>query len=198
MEFAVLLPAASTHTADPGWVSGFAQHAEQCGFESVVAIEHTVVIDGYRSAYPYDPSGRMDLAPDCPIPDPLDLLAYLAGRTSRIGLATGVLVLPNHHPVVLAKRAATIDALSNGRLRLAVGMGWMAEEIEACGVDFASRGRRADRIAAFAPYRRTLRPRHTPRPLSSRPLTSERRNQSIRRSHSYATGHASRGGHRTR
>jgi probable F420-dependent oxidoreductase len=53
-------------------------------------------------------------------------------------------VLPNHHPVVLAKRAATLDRLSGGRLRLCVGMGWMREEIEACGVDFGSRGRRAD------------------------------------------------------
>ena len=79
-----------------------------------------------------------------PSPIPLDLLAFLAGHTSRLGLATGVLVLPNHHPVVLAKRAATVDALSGGRLRLCVGVGWLREEIEACGVDFASRGRRAD------------------------------------------------------
>jgi probable F420-dependent oxidoreductase len=78
------------------------------------------------------------------VPDPLDLLAFLAGCTERLGLATGVLVLPNHHPVVLAKRVATVDALSGGRLRLCVGMGWLKEEIEACGTEFASRGRRAD------------------------------------------------------
>ena len=78
-----------------------------------------------------------------PRPDPLDLLAFLAGQTGRLGLATGVLVLPNHLPVVLAKRAATVDALSGGRLRLTVGMGWM-KEIEACGAAFDSRGRRAD------------------------------------------------------
>ena len=97
-----------------------------------------------HSVYPYDESGRVELAADCPVPDPLDLLAFLAGQTGRLGLATGVLVLPNHHPVVLAKRAATVDALSGGRLRLAVGMGWMKEEIEACGAAFDSRGRRAD------------------------------------------------------
>ena len=96
------------------------------------------------SIYPYDESGRVELAADCPVPDPLDLLAFLAGQTERLGLATGVLVLPNHHPVVLAKRAATVDALSGGRLRLTVGMGWMKEEIEACGAAFDSRGRRAD------------------------------------------------------
>jgi probable F420-dependent oxidoreductase len=94
--------------------------------------------------YPYDSSGRVGLAADCPIPDPLDLLTFLAGHTSRLGLATGVLVLPNHHPVVLAKRAATVDALSGGRLRLCVGVGWLKEELAACGAEFDTRGRRAD------------------------------------------------------
>ncbi|MBV8347838.1 MAG: TIGR03619 family F420-dependent LLM class oxidoreductase, partial [Mycolicibacterium sp.] len=81
---------------------------------------------------------------DCPVPDALDLLAFIAGHTDTLGLATGVLVLPNHHPVVLAKRAATVDALSGGRLRLCVGVGWLKEEIEACGTTFGTRGRRAD------------------------------------------------------
>ncbi|KAB2381323.1 LLM class F420-dependent oxidoreductase [Actinomadura montaniterrae] len=144
MKYAVLLPVAAGVTADPAWIGEYVRHAEDCGYESVGAVEHAVVASGYSSVYPYDSSGRMELADDLDIPDPLDLLAYLAGRTSRIGLATGVLVLPNHHPVVLAKRLATIDALSGGRLRLVVGMGWMREEIEACGADFDSRGRRGD------------------------------------------------------
>lgn len=140
MKYAVLVPPG----ADPVFVGEFAAHADALGFESLVVVEHTVVVSSYESVYPYDASGRMDLADDCPIPDPLDLLAFLAARTTRIGLATGVLVLPNHHPVALAKRAATVDVLSAGRLRLCVGMGWMREEIEACGVDFATRGRRGD------------------------------------------------------
>jgi probable F420-dependent oxidoreductase len=144
LKYAVLAPVAAGTTAEPAWIGEFAVHAEACGFESIVVVEHTVVISGYDSAYPYATSGRMELADDCRIPDPLDLLAFLAGRTSRIILATGVLVLPNHHPVMLAKRAATLDSLSGGRLRLCVGMGWMREEVEACGTDFASRGRRAD------------------------------------------------------
>jgi probable F420-dependent oxidoreductase len=122
----------------------FARHVEACGFESLVVVEHTVLMTEYTSVYPYDTSGRVELPADCPVPDPLDLLAFLAGVTSRLELATGVLVLPNHHPVVLAKRVATVDALSRGRLRLCVGMGWLKEEIEACGAEFASRGRRAD------------------------------------------------------
>ncbi|WP_149262511.1 LLM class F420-dependent oxidoreductase [Actinomadura sp. K4S16] len=144
MRYSVLLPVAAGVTADPAWVGEYARHAEACGFESVGAVEHAVVASGYSSVYPYARSGRMELADDVDIPDPLDLLAFLAGRTSRIGLATGVLVLPNHHPVVLAKRLATVDALSGGRLRLVVGMGWMREEIEACGADFETRGRRGD------------------------------------------------------
>jgi len=144
LKFGVVAPVAAGITADPHWMAAFARHLEACGFESIVVVEHTVLATRYDSVYPYDPSGRVELAADCPVPDPLDLLSFLAGHTDRLGLATGVLVLPNHHPVVLAKRAATVDALSDGRLRLCVGVGWLREEIEACGTAFESRGRRAD------------------------------------------------------
>ncbi len=125
-------------------MAAFARQVEACGFESLVVVEHTVLATRYDSVYPYDPSGRVELPADCPVPDPLDLLAFLAAHTDTLGLATGVLVLPNHHPVVLAKRVATVDALSEGRLRLVVGVGWLKEEIESCGADFATRGRRTD------------------------------------------------------
>lgn len=144
MKYAVLAPVGANVTADPRWLTGFAQHAEACGFESIVVVDHPVVIAGYQSRYPYDASGRFDLAEDCDIPDPLDLLAFIAARTESLGLATGVLILPHQHPVILAKRVATLDRLSGGRVRLCVGVGWMREETEACGVDFTSRGRRAD------------------------------------------------------
>jgi probable F420-dependent oxidoreductase len=144
LKVGVVAPVSAGVTADPDWMVTFAQHVEACGFESIIAVEHTVLATSYNSIYPYDSSGRVELAADCPVPDPLDLLAFLAGHTSRLGLATGVLVLPNHHPVVLAKRVATVDALSGGRLRLCVGVGWLREEIEACGTEFESRGRRAD------------------------------------------------------
>jgi len=143
-KFAVIAPVAAGVTADPTWMTAFARHVEACGFESIVAVEHTVLMTQYSSVYPYDESGRVEIPADCPVPDPLDLLAFLAASTTTLGLATGVLVLPNHHPVVLAKRVATLDALSAGRVRLAVGMGWLREEIEACGAPFDSRGRRAD------------------------------------------------------
>ena len=123
MKFAVIAPVAAGITADAAWMSAFVRHVEACGFESIVAVEHVVMMTEYDSRYPYDDSGRVELSADCPVPDPLDLLSFLAGQTESLGLATGVLVLPNHHPVVLAKRVATLDALSAGRLRLCVGMG---------------------------------------------------------------------------
>jgi probable F420-dependent oxidoreductase len=125
-------------------MTSFAHHAEACGFESVVLVEHAVVVSDYESVYPYSSSGKMPLPDDCSIPDPLDLMAYLAGVTENLGLATGVLVLPNHHPVVLAKRIATVDVLSGGRVRMCVGVGWMDEELRATGTDPRTRGRRTD------------------------------------------------------
>ena len=144
MKIAVLPPARAGVSADPDWIVAYAGHAEACGFESIVTIEHPLVVSGTTSRYPYAESGRYPLPLDCDIPDPIDLLTFVAAHTSTLGLSTGVLVLPAHHPVVLAKRLATLDVLSHGRLRLCVGMGWMREEVEACGADFASRGRRAD------------------------------------------------------
>jgi probable F420-dependent oxidoreductase len=144
LKLAALPPVRAGVCADPDWMAGFALHIESLGFESVVVVEHPLVIGTYTSRYPYAPSGRMPLPDDCAVPDPLDTLAFLAGVTATLGLATGVLVLPAHHPVVLAKRLATLDRLSKGRVRLCIGVGWMREELEACGVDFDSRGRRTD------------------------------------------------------
>ena len=144
MRFGIIPPVRTGVTADPAWMAAFARHVEACGFESVVVVEHAVVISDYRSTSPYARSGRMPLPDDCRIPDPLDLLAYLAAVTDRIDLATGVLVLPNHQAVIMAKRAATVDVLSGGRLRLCVGVGWMDEELRATGADPRTRGARTD------------------------------------------------------
>ncbi|MDT5209916.1 MAG: hypothetical protein QOF67_2331, partial [Mycobacterium sp.] len=78
VKFAVIAPVAAGVTADPGWMSAFARHVEACGFESIVAVEHTVLMTEYSSVYPYDASGRVELPADCPVPDPLDLLAFVA------------------------------------------------------------------------------------------------------------------------
>jgi probable F420-dependent oxidoreductase len=144
MHIGVLPPYRTGVVADPDWLVPFVQRAESVGFESFYAVEHVVVPAGYATRYPYSDTGRMPLPDDCPIPDPLDLLAFLAAHTSRIVLATGILVIPEHHPLALAKRLATLDAVSGGRLRLGVGVGWMAEELTALGLDPSTRGARTD------------------------------------------------------
>ncbi|MGA2520255.1 MAG: LLM class F420-dependent oxidoreductase [Acidimicrobiales bacterium] len=141
---AALPPVRAGVCADPDWMTAFARHVEAIGFESIVVVEHPLVVGGYTSRYPYAASGRMPLPDDCRVPDPLDTLAFLAGVTSTLVLATGVLILPAHHPVVMAKRLATLDRLSKGRVRLCIGVGWLREELEACGAEFATRGRRTD------------------------------------------------------
>jgi probable F420-dependent oxidoreductase len=149
MKFGIVLPPESGSTSEPDWVRIFAQHAEQVGFDEISVVEHSVVISDTTSVYPYSPTGRSPLPDDCPLPDPLELLAFIAGMTSRLGLATGVLVLPNHQPIVLAKRLATLDRLSGGRLRICLGLGWMREEIEACSGNFERRGAHADEAIAL-------------------------------------------------
>ena len=144
MKLGLLPPYRMGVAADPVWMGAFAQHADDVGFESLLTVEHVVVPEGYASTYPYSATGRMPLPDDCDIPDPLDLLAWIAARTSQIRLGTGILVLPEHHPLQLAKRVATIDRLSGGRMFLGVGVGWMREELEALGVDPDTRGTYTD------------------------------------------------------
>jgi probable F420-dependent oxidoreductase len=118
--------------------------AEESGFESIWTADHIVVPAGYRSTYPYDPSGRLPSGADAPFPESLIWLAYVARATSTIRLATGILILPGRNPVVLAKELATLDYLSSGRVTLGVGIGWLREEFEAIGVPYDRRGERLE------------------------------------------------------
>ncbi|MDT2008260.1 LLM class F420-dependent oxidoreductase [Rhodococcus opacus] len=148
MKLGVVIPVELGRAGEPEWILEFARAAESLGFDEISAVEHSVVIADTTSDYPYSPTGKSHLPDDCSLPDPLELLSFVAGATTTLGLATGVLVLPNHHPVVLAKRLATLDRLSAGRLRICLGLGWMREEIEACGGDFDRRGAVADEAIA--------------------------------------------------
>ena len=129
---------------EPEAATTFARAAEAAGFESLWTVEHVVVPEGYESTYPYDPSGKMPGGERSPIPDPLIWLAYLAARTERIKLATGILILPQRNPVVLAKELATLDRMSGGRMIAGIGVGWLEEEFDAIGVPFRDRGKRTD------------------------------------------------------
>ncbi|GAA1270335.1 LLM class F420-dependent oxidoreductase [Planotetraspora silvatica] len=137
MKFAISYNTAF-YGVDPDRITAFARHAEDCGFESLYLPEHIVL-------YPGAMFGAHEIPPSLPYADPLDCLSFVAAATQRILLGTGVLLLPYHHPVILAKRLATIDVLSKGRMRLlTVGLGMLPGQARAVGVDFSTRGRRAD------------------------------------------------------
>ena len=133
---------------EPDAAVGFARAAEEAGFDSLWTVEHVVVPSNYESPYPYSPDGKMPGGEDSPIPDPLIWLAYVAAASERIKLATGILIVPQRNPVILAKELATLDRMSGGRLLLGIGVGWLAEEFEAIGVPFAERGARTDDYVA--------------------------------------------------
>lgn len=133
------------HT-DPGPARDLVQAAEEAGFESVWTVEHVIWPHQYDSTYPYHPSGKMPGNPAIPIPDPLIWLTWAAAVTSTIRLATGVVILPQRNPVVLAKETATLDHLSGGRMILGVGVGWLQEEFDALGVPWEHRGRRTNEM----------------------------------------------------
>ena len=129
-------------------VVGLARLAEDSGFESVWTFEHVVVPLEYESKYPYDASGKMGAAPETPFVDPLIALTAAAAGTKTIRLGTGVNILPQANPLFLAKQAASLDALSGGRLLLGLGIGWLREEFDAMGVPFERRGARFDDYVA--------------------------------------------------
>jgi probable F420-dependent oxidoreductase len=141
------LPNFGTWFSGAGWraLVDLARWAEDAGVDRVVVVDH-VVMGPNTDAYAW---GRFPQPPDAPWLEPLAVLAAIASATTRVRLATGILIAPLRPAVLLAKAAATIDVLSGGRLDLGVGTGWQREEYDAAGVDFASRGRLlTDTIAA--------------------------------------------------
>ena len=143
MKFGIVF-ANSGPAAHGDYASGLAQAAEEAGFESMWTVEHVVVPAGYASSYPYAADGRMPGGEDVDIPDPLIWLAYVAAATTRLRLGTGILILPQRNPVIVAKETASLDLLSGGRLELGIGVGWLREEFDALGVPFERRGDRTD------------------------------------------------------
>jgi alkanesulfonate monooxygenase SsuD/methylene tetrahydromethanopterin reductase-like flavin-dependent oxidoreductase (luciferase family) len=123
-----------SHT--PAETVAVAQLAEQVGFDSIWAGEHVVVPNPRVAPSPMDPTD--------PILDPLVHLAFVAAATQTILLATGIIILPQRNPLVLAKQAATLDVLSGGRLLLGIGAGYLEPEMTALGTPMARRGERTD------------------------------------------------------
>jgi probable F420-dependent oxidoreductase len=134
-------------------IDAVAVAAERCGFATLWSGEHVVMVDRSASRYPYSDDGQIAVPAVADWIDPLIGLSFAAAATSSIRLATGVLLLPEHNPVVMAKQAATLDRLSAGRFTLGVGIGWSREEFDALGVPFE---RRAARTAEYVAAMRTL------------------------------------------
>ena len=125
-------------------MTGLSQLAESSGFESVWTFEHVIVPVDYKSKYPYNASGKMGALPETNFIDPLIALSAVAAATTTLKLGTGVNILSQVNPLYMAKQAASIDFLSNGRFILGVGIGWLREEFDALGVPFERRGARFD------------------------------------------------------
>jgi len=118
-----------------------AQNAEELNYDSLWTVEHVVLPKGFKSPYPYSKDGRMPGGEDAYIPDPLIWLSYVGGATTKIKLATGILILAQRNPIITAKEIATLDYLTNSRVILGVGIGWLKEEFEALGANFSNRSK---------------------------------------------------------
>lgn len=144
MKLGYIPPMTKALTVDRDYVIRLVEMLEDQGVESVWTVEHVVMARDYDPLYPYSKDGMAPTAPDTLMPDPLEWLAFAAARTDRIHLGTSVVIASQHSAAILAKRVATLDALSRGRVRLGVGIGWQREEYQAVGVPYRDRGRRLD------------------------------------------------------
>ena len=121
-------------------VARMAAMLEAAGFDSIWTSDHVVFPSEVRSRYPFSADGRITWPVDADYLEAVVMLSAMTAGTSRAELGTSVLILPMRNPVLFAKQAACIDAMSGGRLIVGVGAGWLREEFEALDADFDSRG----------------------------------------------------------
>jgi len=137
MKLTVEFPSVS-YREGPEAVRKFARAVEEIGYDHIDVFDHVVM------GYPIEGRAKGPYPPQMPILEAMMLMSHLAAVTSRIGIGTEVLVLPQRHPTLVAKQVSTLDTLSGGRIRLGVGVGWQESEYEALGEDFHTRGVRMD------------------------------------------------------
>jgi probable F420-dependent oxidoreductase len=138
LEFGIHLPHVGPF-ATPEAISGVARKAEELGYHSLWVSDHIITPRKIDSPYP---GGRYRVQPEWPFLEPVSTLLFAAAVTKRVRLGTSVLVITQRQPVILAKQLATLDFLSNGRLILGAGAGWMKEEFQALNVPIANHGPR--------------------------------------------------------
>ena len=142
MKIGMMLPHLGSEMS-PAAVVEAARRAEALEYDSLWVIERLLYPTNPRSKYPVSPDGSLPPMYARAL-SPIETLSYVAAHTSKIALGTGVLVMPLHNPVVLARQLATLDVLSGGRLRVGLGQGWSLDEVEAAGETFEGRAARAD------------------------------------------------------
>jgi probable F420-dependent oxidoreductase len=133
---------------DPDAIRGFVQALESAGYDDLLVIDHVAGAHPDRLQGPIGGFARAPYTYEEPFHEIFTLLGYLAAVTTRIGLVTNVLVLPQRETVLVAKQTAEVDILSRGRLRLGVGVGWNSAEFEALGAAFHDRGARIEEQVA--------------------------------------------------
>ena len=142
MKLGAVLPTSEIN-ADPAAIRDYAQAADVLGYDHLVLFDHVVGEDPKNR-----PEGRGGIDFSDKFHEPFVLFGFLAELTERIKLSTGILILPQRQTALVAKQAAEADALSGGRLRLGVGVGWNRIEFEALGAEFEGRGGRMEEQVA--------------------------------------------------
>ena len=141
MDYGITLPGAGP-LATPAALMAVATLAESVGFTSVWVTDHIAIPEQTVSQYPYREDGRPPWPASIPYLDAFTALTWVGAVTRTVRLGTSVLVLPMRPPLIVAKTAATLDALTGGRVILGVGAGWLREEFDLLGQPFGTRGRR--------------------------------------------------------
>jgi probable F420-dependent oxidoreductase len=132
--------------SEPDQLVEIARAAEEAGFEGVLLSDHLFFPGDLRSRYPYSEDGKPMFDGTMPFPDPWPTIGAMAAVTTRLRFGTMVYILPLRHPLEVAKAVGTAAVLSGGRVLLGTGAGWIREEYDALGVDFATRGKRYDEM----------------------------------------------------
>ncbi len=130
----------------PQEYTAIATCAEQHGFDAIAMSDHLIYPQQFSTPYPYTSDGKPRFSPDDPWPDPWIAISAMAAVTTSLKFYTNVYVLPTREPLHVAKFMSTLSVMTNNRVALGVGMGWMPEEFAASGQSFRNRGKRADEM----------------------------------------------------
>jgi probable F420-dependent oxidoreductase len=166
MRIGVTVPNVHETLAERGTIEAVGRKADELGFDSIWCNDHLAIPSAPAGAA--EPAYAADYGEQRHqhIYEPLIVLAYLAAVTRRVRLGTSVYLLPLRNPVLAAKQVASVDALSDGRLVLGIGVGWLEGEFDALGVPFRERGRRTDEaIAVFKTLCGADSPEFLPKPM---------------------------------